>query len=394
MWDPNSPARAEVPDDFGSFQFHRDEDFAKLVRRSDLGLSCYDVHSDGSGVIFSSSKRPLLNHRPGYINWTGHRPREISAELLMVGFLDRLGIMCDVLTDHDLHFRGVAALQRYQVVVTGCHPEYPTLQSYTAYEEFLRQGGKLMYLGGNGFYWSSALHPTLNPHRLEVRRGGQGVRTSHQQPGERHFSNDGLVGGLWRDRGKAANYLVGVGCCGEGAGPGVPYRMSPTLPQEFPLLYANIFAGVFHPMDNDNNKNDADADAQKNLFTFGHNALGGFGGGASADEIDRADVQYGSPRHLVVLASSTGHSDRFGLFPEDVHFPMMKTLGTQTDLIRSDMTFHETAGGGAVFSVGSISWYVALGWQDYDNDVARITANVLRMFLGGDGGDSGGGSKL
>jgi hypothetical protein len=117
-------------------------------------------------------------------------------------------------------------------------------------------------------------------------------------------------------------------------------------------------------------------------LVFGRNALGGFGGGASADELDRMDHKYGSPTNIVVLASSTGHPDSFGLFPEDVGFPMMETLGTQTDLIRSDMTYYETCGGGAVFSVGSISWYCALGWKAYDNDVAIITKNVLYRFLG------------
>ncbi|KAH7112040.1 hypothetical protein EDB81DRAFT_828768 [Dactylonectria macrodidyma] len=169
--------------------------------------------------MYSSAKRPLLNCRPDYINWTGHRPRELSAELIMQGFLERLGVPYDVVTDHDLHMQGVQALHAYNTVITGCHPEYHTLASYMAYEEYLRGGGNLMYLGGNGFYWSSAVD-RLRPHRLEVRRGGQGVRTSYQEPGERHHSLDGHVGGLWRDRGKAANYLVGVGCCGEGAGPG------------------------------------------------------------------------------------------------------------------------------------------------------------------------------
>jgi hypothetical protein len=116
----------------------------------------------------------------------------------------------------------------------------------------------------------------------------------------------------------------------------------------------------------------------------GENALGGFGGGASADEIDRVDFKYGSPSNIVVLASSTGHSDRFGLFPEDSGFPMMKTLGTQTDMIRSDMTYHETSGGGGVFSVGSISWFVAMGWKNYNNDIARITENVLKGFVVGE----------
>ncbi|WBX84621.1 N,N-dimethylformamidase beta subunit family domain-containing protein [Sphingosinicella microcystinivorans] len=46
----------------------------------------------------------------------------------------------------------------------------------------------------------------------------------------------------------------------------------------------------------------------------------------------------------------------------------------------ADMVFFETPNGGAVFSVGSMSWPGALSHNDYDNDIARITENVLRRF--------------
>ena len=49
--------------------------------------------------------------------------------------------------------------------------------------------------------------------------------------------------------------------------------------------------------------------------------------------------------------------------------------------VRADMVFFETPSGGAVFSVGSISWFGALARNDYDNDVAKITENVLRRFV-------------
>ena len=38
------------------------------------------------------------------------------------------------------------------------------------------------------------------------------------------------------------------------------------------------------------------------------------------------------------------------------------------------------AGGGAVFSTGSIAWAGAVAWNRYDNDIARMTENVLRRF--------------
>jgi N,N-dimethylformamidase len=44
------------------------------------------------------------------------------------------------------------------------------------------------------------------------------------------------------------------------------------------------------------------------------------------------------------------------------------------------MVFYECPNGGAVFSVGSIGWCGSLFFDDYDNDVARLTANVLTRF--------------
>ena len=49
--------------------------------------------------------------------------------------------------------------------------------------------------------------------------------------------------------------------------------------------------------------------------------------------------------------------------------------------VRADMTFFEHPGGGAVFSVGSISWTGSLSHNQYENNVSRITENVLRRFL-------------
>jgi N,N-dimethylformamidase len=42
--------------------------------------------------------------------------------------------------------------------------------------------------------------------------------------------------------------------------------------------------------------------------------------------------------------------------------------------------FFETAGGGGVFSVGSIKWPGALGVNSYFNNVERMTRNVPSRF--------------
>ena len=48
--------------------------------------------------------------------------------------------------------------------------------------------------------------------------------------------------------------------------------------------------------------------------------------------------------------------------------------------VRGDMVFFEGPKGGAVFSTGSIAWCGSLSHNDYDNNVSRITENVLRRF--------------
>lgn len=152
MYDDTKSTHISFPE---GVQLLSSKNYERMLRRTDLGLAIYDLHSDGSGVVYSSAKRPILNMRPDYVHWGFERPREFSADLLMVGFLERLfGDGYDILTDHDLHLRGSSALIGYDCVIAGSHPEYPSLESLNAYEDFAKRGGNIMYTGGNGFYVS------------------------------------------------------------------------------------------------------------------------------------------------------------------------------------------------------------------------------------------------
>lgn len=104
------------------------------------------------------------------------------------------------------------------------------------------------------------------------------------------------------------------------------------------------------------------------------------GGGAAGLEIDRADRALGTPNHALVIASSRRHTDIYLMVPEDILDPTPDMSGTQSPLIRADMTFFETRGGGAVFSTSSIAWAGAMAWNGYDNEISQITGNVLRRF--------------
>ena len=43
--------------------------------------------------------------------------------------------------------------------------------------------------------------------------------------------------------------------------------------------------------------------------------------------------------------------------------------------------FFETANGGAMFSTGSIVWISSSLEDDFNNDIAQITRNVVKRFL-------------
>jgi N,N-dimethylformamidase len=55
--------------------------------------------------------------------------------------------------------------------------------------------------------------------------------------------------------------------------------------------------------------------------------------------------------------------------------------GDQNDRVRADLAFGETSAGGALFATSSIAWCGSLSHNGYQNNVSRITENVLRRFL-------------
>ncbi|GAA3967276.1 large subunit of N,N-dimethylformamidase [Actinomadura viridis] len=326
--------------------------------RRDLGPSLYDRHSDGSGTAHVSRLRPMLNVQPTY-RWflSGGGGWCFSGDMFLLDWLHAQGVEYEVITDEDLHEEGTALLGRYDVVLTGMHPEYVTGEMLDALAGYTDTGGRLMYLGGNGFYWVTTVLPD-RPHVIEIRRGHAGTRAWASPPGEEHHSN-GEPGGLWRHRGRAPQRLVGVGFTAQGGGPSVPYRCTPA--SRDPRV-AFIFDGV---------------DVNEPIGDFGNN-----GGGAAGAETDRADVSAGTPPHALVVATSQGeHSDLFQHVVEEVLAMKPGQGGTECPEVRADLTFFETPEGGAVFSVGSIDWVGALSHNDYANNVSRITENVLRRFL-------------
>ena len=240
-----------------------------------------------------------------------------------------MGIAYDVVTDHDLHEKGVEILASYKVVMTGSHPEYHTERTLDALQGYTESGGRLMYLGGNGFYWRVALSDDV-PGAIEVRRTEGGIRTWPAEPGEYYHAFDGAYGGLWRRSDRPPNLLCGIGFSSQGTFVGDSYRQTPAARDNH---HAWIFEGV-----------------KDELF----GGYGFSGGGAAGFELDRLDHRLGSPLNAVVLASSEGHDRKNFVVVHEERLGFTTTIPGQTleELIRADMTYIEKPKGGAVFSVG------------------------------------------
>ncbi|RKT55817.1 N,N-dimethylformamidase beta subunit family domain-containing protein [Saccharothrix australiensis] len=192
---------------------HRPEDPAEVAApfaRDNLLHSPCDRHTDGSGVATASLRRPLLGLRDDHVLRHTGAPHQYSADLHLVGWLRRQGFAFDVVTDHDLHADGLAALEGYRAVVTGSRPECWTGAMLDAATAYLHGGGRLGHLGGNGGYWVTAVHPR-QPHLVELRRGGPGAWPWEAEPGELVLAATGEPGGRWQDRGRPPHRLFGVG---------------------------------------------------------------------------------------------------------------------------------------------------------------------------------------
>jgi N,N-dimethylformamidase len=108
--------------------------------------------------------------------------------------------------------------------------------------------------------------------------------------------------------------------------------------------------------------------------------FGLIGNGAAGLEMDRIDYALGTPPHTMLLASSHGHSQNAMLVPEEQYFASPGIDGTQDARVRADIVYFTTPNGGAVFSVSSMAWCGSLSHDGYDNNVARLTGNVLDRF--------------
>jgi N,N-dimethylformamidase len=322
-----------------------------LHEHPEYGCSLYDHHSDGSGVCYSSRLRPVLNMRPRERLW------QLPADTHIIDWLEEKGIAFDLISEDDLEAEGEELLRPYKCVMTGTHPEYPSKRMMDAFAAFQNGGGRFIYLGGNGFYWRTSYHSDL-PGVIEMRRAEDGIRSWAAEGGEYYHSFTGELGGMWRRMGRAPQSVAGTGMTAQGFDFSTYFERTPA---SFDPRVAFAFEGV---------------GASERIGEFGL-----IGAGAAGWEIDRADSRLGTPPHALSVAVATNFTSSYHWMKEEMTHTHSANNGETCPLVRCDMVFYETPRGGAVFSTSSIAWAGALAHNSYDNNVSRITENVVRRFV-------------
>ena len=307
-----------------------------LVDTPELGLSSYDQYLDGTAVAYVSRLRPNMELRVGH-----HRYEAYASDLHIIDWLEQSGHRYDIATDQDLDRLGLDLLKSYRVVVTGSHPEYTSSRALSAIDEFVRTGGRLAVLGGNTFHFLVAFSEE-RPWIMEVRK------PSGLTPGTRAFAETrlALTGEEVHDFSagrRPSDDVTGVSTASMGFDVARPFERLPasTHPDvEF------IFSGI----------------ESETIGAHGPH------GGVVFQEWDNA---YGSSAEQapIVLARSTGHS------------VATRWFGAVKRRNHAEMTFASNRAGGAIFSASSMGWALALQTNGGDNDVARITSNVVGRFL-------------
>ncbi len=271
-----------------------------------------------------------FNHVPQETESTdpieGRQPCHLApAEWRFLAWLEREGYAYDFYAEHQLD-DGTLDLDAYKVVVSQVHPEYWSARMFDRIKQWVdERGGRFMYLGGNGLNCEvEVISDHAMRYKTHVISGPDG--TGAVDPNDPSVVYESRI---HRTHAPEAG-LLGVAFTEPGIMTAAPYA----------VLAADhwVFTGT----------------GLRNGDLFGTESLHErIPGGASGHETDK--MRPSSPPNTQLLAKGTN--------PEDGG---------------AHMTYYDTASGGAVFSVGSITWSACVL---VDAGVSRITANVINRFL-------------
>jgi hypothetical protein len=255
------------------------------------GKSLYTYQKVNNKAIYQqivSFERPNPSANPN-----GNVGHLANGERHILGWLESKGYYYNMIADIDLN-NDPKVLDPYKVLIISTHSEYWTLEMYNNLEAFLKRGGTVLYLSGNGISWRAA----LKNDQIEVMKNG-GYHTLTKGRGG-HISDLGLP----------ESKILGVRY--RNTGFSIPSAFSVINPNHWIFSHTGLKKG--------------DLIGAKGLNTVKDST-----GGASGWETDQMDKF--SPKNIVLLAKGTNK--------------------LQTG---ADMTYFDHPGGGGVFSVGSITF--------------------------------------
>ncbi|HAQ07811.1 MAG TPA: hypothetical protein DCR24_09915 [Bacillus bacterium] len=235
-----------------------------------------------------SFKRPNPGADP-----SGDAGHLANGEKHILGWLERNNHEYSMITDNDVH-ENPMLLGKFKTIIVSTHSEYWSTRMYDGLQNYLKNGGNVLYLSGNGIYWKVA----LKGDKMEAKKDG----------GRHTFT--GEPGGLFYRIGKPETALVGVGYRSTGFSVPAPYKV--TNPSHW--IFANT--GI--------SKGDL-------IGVRGLNTINNSTGGASGWETDQVDQS--TPKNAIILAQGTN------------------LVGAGADMI-----YYDHPGGGGVFSTGSITF--------------------------------------
>jgi hypothetical protein len=302
----------------------------ELKRYTDPEHVNYDRHEYAP---LSFDRPESINHVPEQVQPTdpiaGRAACHLApAEWRLLAWLERERLDYDYYAETQLHF-GQLDLDAYRVLVLSTHPEYWSQSMFGRVKQWVfERGGRLVYLGGNGLNCDvefldeqTCIYRNDDERRLRVARDSvagarHGVAGYESRFHLRHESEASLLGVVYDPRGIMT---------------AAPYRV--------------VDAGhwVF------------EGTGLREGSVFGERSLHErVPGGASGHETDK--ISKSSPPGTKLLAQ-----------------------GLNPDGGGADLSIVESAGKGAVFSAGSITWVSSIL---VDDAVSRITRNVLTRFVG------------
>ena len=278
-----------------------------------------------------SCERPEpFNHVPEETESTdpiaGRQPCHLApAEWRLLAWLEREGYEYDFYSEHQLH-NGEVDLDAYKVVISQVHPEYWSAHMYDQIKAWTQQrGGHFMYLGGNGLNCEIEV---LDDHRM-------------------HFKTHVISGPL-------------------GTGAVDPNEPTKVYESRFGRTHeseANLLGVVF-------TETGIMTAAPYACLKPGHWVFTGTG-------LDEGDLFGEFSQHERIPGGASGHeTDKMS--PSSPANTQLLAKGTNPEDGGADMTIYETDSGGAVFSVGSITWSACVLVDPY---ISRITSNVINRFL-------------